>query len=179
MLTVRTLAADDVSLIAEVDRSEHVDVEYAVIDGRLEERPVSLAEIPSWDREGSGEHSVAAKMEHCADLIADGAVFLGAFDGDALMGVAIVHPSLEPGLGWLAFLHVSRPHRRQGAARGLWDAAADLARRAGARSIYVSAVPTGSALGFYLGQGCRLAEPVHPMLFAKEPDDIHLVCPLS
>jgi GNAT superfamily N-acetyltransferase len=173
---VRRLAADDVSLIAEVDRSEHVEVEYKVIDGRLEERPVSMAEIPSWDREGFGEHSVATQIEHCGELLADGAALLGAFDGDALMGLAIVHPAFEPGLGWLAFLHVSREHRRHGAARELWRAAAELARRAGARSRYVSATPTGSAVGFYLGRGCRLAQPVHPRLFAEEPDDIHLIC---
>jgi hypothetical protein len=34
-------------------------------------------------------------------------------------------------------------------------------------------------VGFYLRQGCRLADPVHPDLWAKEPDDIHLVCPLD
>jgi ribosomal protein S18 acetylase RimI-like enzyme len=176
---VRRLTAEDLALIAELDRSEHVDVEYTVMEGRLQERPVSMAEIPSWDQEGCGEHSVAAKAAHCADLLATGAVLLGAFDGDALMGLTIIHPSFEPGLGWLAFLHVSRPHRRRGAARELWRAAAEVAREAGARSLYVSATPTGSAVGFYLGQGCRLARPVHPTLFAEEPDDIHLVCPLT
>lgn len=40
---------------------------------------------------------------------------------------------------------------------------------------YVSATPTGSAVGFYLGQGCRLADPGHSALFADEPEDIHLV----
>ncbi len=27
-------------------------------------------------------------------------------------------------------------------------------------------------------QGCHRAEAVHPALFAKEPEDIHLVCSL-
>jgi len=31
------------------------------------------------------------------------------------------------------------------------------------------------AVGFYLSRGCRLADPVHPVLFGHEPDDIHLV----
>jgi len=75
----------------------------------------------------------------------------------------------------LAFLHVSRPYRRQGAAQALWNAATDIAVANGATSIYVSATPTGSAIGFYLRQGCRLARPVHPDLFAAEPEDIHLV----
>ena len=95
------------------------------------------------------------------------------------MGLATVHPTFEPGLAWLATLHVSRPHRRSGAASALWDAGVALAREAGARSLYVSATPTGSAVGFYLGRGCRLADPVHPGLFAREPEDIHLTCALD
>jgi hypothetical protein len=47
----------------------------------------------------------------------------------------------------------------------------DRALAAEATSIYVSAAPTGSAVGFYLNQGCQLADPVHPALFAKEPED--------
>jgi CTP synthase len=48
-----------------------------------------------------------------------------------------------------------------------------------AESIYVSATPTASAVGFYLRQHCHLAHPVHPDLFAAEPDDIHFVCSLN
>lgn len=95
------------------------------------------------------------------------------------MGLATVHPTFEPALAWLATLHVSRPHRPRGAASVLWDAAVGLAREAGARRLYVSATPTGSAVGFYLGRGCRLADPVHPELVAREPHDIHLVCLLD
>jgi GNAT superfamily N-acetyltransferase len=174
-MRVRSLLADDVSLIATIDRSEHVDVQYGVIDGQLTEQPVAMIEIPTWDRTGSGPYSVAAQVDFCASLIADGAILLGSFDEDRAVGLAVVDPSFESRLAWLAFLHVSRPHRRRGVARALWDAAVDLALAAAAESIYVSAVPTGSAVAFYLRQGCRLADPVHPALFAKEPEDIHLV----
>jgi len=102
-------------------------------------------------------------------------ICFGAFDGERPVGLAIVHPAFEPLLAWLAFLHVSRPYRRRGAAQALWNVAADIATANGAESIYVSATPTGSAVGFYLRQGCRLAQPVHPDLFAAEPEDIHLV----
>lgn len=176
---VRRLLADDVSLVAAIDRSEHVDVGYGVIDGLLTEQPVVMAEIPAWDPTGSGPHSVAAQIDFCADLVARGAVPLGAFDDERFVGLAVVDPSFEPRLAWLAFLHISRPDRRTGAASALWRAAAEVARDAGAESMYVSATPTGSAVGFYLRQGCRLADPVHPTLFAHEPEDIHLVCSLS
>src|SRR5207249_1049373 len=52
-------------------------------------------------------------------------------------------PRFDGLLAWLAFLHVSRPHRRRGVASALWNEAVDLALAAGAGSLYVSAVPTG------------------------------------
>lgn len=179
-MKVRRLESADVALVASIDRSEHVEVQYRVEAGRLVEAPVEVADIPPWDVNGSGEHSVARHIAFCASVVARGAALLGAVDDDGdLMGLATVHPTFEPRLAWLATLHVSRPHRRRGAASALWDAGVDLARGAGARALYVSATPTGSAVGFYLGRGCRLADPVHPRLFAEEPEDIHLVYPLA
>ena len=179
-MKVRRLEPSDVALVASIDRSEHVEVQYRVGDGRLVEAPVFMADIPPWDRDGSGEHSVASHIAFCSSIVADGAALLGAFDDDGeLMGLATVHPKFEPRLAWLATLHVSRAHRPRGAASALWDAGVALAREAGARSFYVSATPTGSAVGFYLSRGCRLADPVHPELFTREPEDIHLVCLLD
>jgi len=176
---VRCLARADVVLVGHIDRSERVDVEYEVIDGQLRERPVTFEEIPAWDPTGSGPHSVAHMIEFCASVVDAGGTLLGAFEGEELLGVAVVHPTFEAGLAWLAFLHVSRPHRRRGAASALWEEAVELAHGARAHALYVSATPTGSAVGFYLAHGCRLADPVHPALFADEPDDIHLVVSLD
>jgi len=172
---VRRLGVEDIGLIARIDRSEHVEVEYRIVDGRLTERPVSMTEIPPWDPEGAGSHSVAAKIAEVRPLVAGGAALFGAFAGDRFLGVAVVDGSFEPSLAWLAFLHVSRPSRRQGIASALWDAAFGVAAAAAAQSIYVSATPTGSAVRFYLSRGCVLADPVHAALYAKEPEDIHLV----
>ncbi len=177
-MNIRHLGLDDVDLIASIDRSEHIETEYCVVAGELRERPVSISDIPPWDLEGDGPHSVAYQIGVCADLVRNGAVLLGAFDDDQLLGLAVVNPSFGPRMAWLAFLHVSAPSRRRGVATELWEAAAELARASGAEMLYVSATPTGSAVGFYLRQGCGLADPPHPVLWAKEPDDIHLICPL-
>jgi GNAT superfamily N-acetyltransferase len=174
-MQVGRLQAEDVALVAAIDRSEHVDVEYCVIDGELQQIPAATTEVPAWDPTGSGPHTVAAEIAFCESVVARGGILLGASDGECTAGLAIVHRAFEPRLAWLAFLHVSRPYRRRGAAQALWNAAADVAVAAGAESIYVSATPTASAVGFYLRQGCRLAQPVHPELFAAEPEDIHLV----
>lgn len=178
-MELRHLDATDVSLIARIDRSEHVDVQYAVRDGQLVEAPVVMEDIPTWSDDGR-EHSITKMLEFCTPILEGGATLLGAFtDDDELVGLAIVDPTFEPPLAWLALLHVSRSHRRTGAATALWAAAARLASGDGATAMYVSATPTGSAVGFYLSQGCRLADPVHPALFEHEPEDIHLICDLG
>lgn len=175
---VQRLGVDEVGLIASIDRSERVEVEYIVAHGQLVERPVSLSDIPRWDSAGTGPHSVAAQVAFCEPLVAGGAVLLGVVEGDEAVGMAVVDGSFEPSLAWLAFLYVTRPYRRRGVASALWSAAIEVAAAAGADSVYVSAVPTGSAVGFYLSRGCELADPPHPALYEKEPDDIHLVYPL-
>lgn len=178
-MRVSRLQAEDVSRVASIERSEHVDVQYRVIHGELREFPAVITEIAAWDPTGSGPHSIAAEIAFCSSVVARGGVLLGAFDANHTAGLAIVDPVFEPPLAWLAFLHVSRPYRRRGAAQALWNVAVDIAVADGAESMYVSATPTESAVGFYLRQGCRLAHPVHPDLFAAEPEDIHLVCSLK
>jgi ribosomal protein S18 acetylase RimI-like enzyme len=178
-MRVRRLQAEDLSRVASIERSERVDIQYRVIDGELHKFPTAIAEVPSWDPTGSGPHSVAAHVTFCSSVVARGGAVLGAFDGEHTAGLAIVDPLFEPKLAWLAFLHVSRPYRRRGAAQALWDAAVGIAMAAGAESMYISANPTEAAVGFYLRQGCRLANPVNPNLFAAEPEDIHFICSLK
>jgi len=180
-VTIRVVerGADDIpDLVGAIDRSEHIEHEYEVVDGVLRERPPTMTDIPDWSHDGDGDFTVAKQVRFCRSVVARGGEVIAALDGDDMMGFVIVVPRFEPPLAWLAWLHVSRPHRRKGAASALWAEAVRRARDAGATSLYVSAVPTDSALGFYFSRGCVLADPPHPELFADEPDDIHLVCPL-
>ena len=180
MIEIRRLAPSEISMIAGIDRSESVEVQYEVRDGQIVERPVSMADIPDWDREGDGEHSLAHQLRVGAEHLTAGGILLGAItDQGDIAGAAIVDPDFEPPIAWLAWLHVSRPHRRLGVAHALWTEATALARAAGATSMYISATPTGSAVGFYLAHGAVLADPVHPVLFEREPDDVHLVALVS
>jgi len=89
-----------------------------------------------------------------------------------------VDSAFEEATAWFAFLHVSRSYRRRGVASALWAAGVEVAASADAISMYVSATPSGSAVGFYASRGCRLAENPHPALFAEEPEDIHLIFPI-
>ncbi len=172
---IRLLAPGDLRLaVASIDRSETVETAYRLRDGELEPRSVRW-EVPRWDPEGDGPHSVSRIVAGLEPVLERGGILMGAFAGDDPAGVAVVEACFEPTMAWLAFLHVGRRFRRRGVASALWDRAAALAANAGAASMYVSATETGSAVGFYLSRGCELADPPHPGLLAMEPDDIHLV----
>jgi GNAT superfamily N-acetyltransferase len=176
---VRRLSLADLSLLRRIDRSEHQRVRYVVTDGQLVSHPFDFR-VPAWDQDGDGDHSVAAKIAFAERIVARGADLLGAFVADEVAGLAIVEAELAPGTAWLALMHVDRRHRRRGVASRLWEAAADRARDKGASTMYVSATPSDSAVGFYLSRGCRLAarSEINDRLYELEPDDIHLVCDL-
>lgn len=175
-IDVRFLAPGDIGLLREIDRSEQLEVEYSVEGGRLVPTKTDLS-VPPWDPSGSGDHSVRSLIDFCRPHLDEGAQLLGAFDDDAIVGMALVESALRPGLGWLALLHVSNGRRRGGVGQALWSAAVSVVRDSGANAMYVSATPTGSAVHFYLKQGCQLAGPdeIVPELFTLEPDDVHLV----
>jgi GNAT superfamily N-acetyltransferase len=176
-MELRHLLPEDVTLIGEIDRSEEISVGYIVEDGELVRSECRWV-VPTWDPEGSGAHSVVAQVAHWRPVLERGAVLIGAFEGDHLAGLVIVAPDFEADMAWLAFLHVTRPFRRQGVATRLWDEAVRIAAAGGASSLYISAAPTESAVGFYLSKGCHLTPP-HPVLFAEEPEDIHLELSLA
>lgn len=173
-MEIRHLPADDLALIGDIDRSEDIDLAYSVESGELASFPVQWL-VPNWDPLGPGEHSVAHQIETWRPVLERGGVLLGAFDGETLAGLAIVEPAFEPGMAWLAFLHVGRPHRRRGAGTALWTEAEHIATASGAETMYVSSMPSASAVGFYLSRDCVLASPPHAVLYAMEPEDIHLI----
>jgi len=168
------LPATDVRRIAEIDRSEHITSAYTFTDGALRTEVVDW-DVPSWSRTGTGDHSVAAEIATWRPVIDRGAALIGACEGQTLLGLAIVEPEFEETLTWMAFLHVGRPHRRRGVASALWLDCEARARGTGSHAIYVSATPSASAVGFYLSRGCVPAAEPHAALYAKEPEDIHLI----
>ena len=177
-IDVRALGPDGIELIRKIDRSERIDTLYLVEHGRLRSEPADI-DVPPWDTEGDGEHSSAVRITDLRPIVESGAALLGGFVDDDFAGIAVVDPTFEGSLAWFTFLHVSRPYRRRGVAAALWEAGIEEAIAAGASSVYVSATPSGSAVGFYTSRGCRLASPPHPILFADEPEDIHFICPLA
>lgn len=173
------MSSDEIGLLAEIDRSEQLETLYRVVDGELVADETDFF-VPSWDPDGDGDHSVARIIGFADPVVQGGASFFGAFRGPELLGLVIVDAGYRPTVAWLALLHVTSPARRAGVASALWTAAAEVAHEAGAETMYVSSAPTGSAVGFYMSRGCRLAtkDEIIPELFELEPEDVHLVCEL-
>jgi len=176
-IIISRMKTADLNRISELDRSEHMRLAYVVSDGKLTQLEVDW-DVPTWFVDGDGDHSLTEQIAFCRSHLDQGGVMLGAFKNDLIVGAAIVRPVLRDDLAQLAFLHVSRRFRRQGIARRLMRKACEIAREAGSRRMYVSSIPSSSAVGFYVAQGCKLAEEVDPELYALEPEDIHLILDL-
>lgn len=174
MITLRDLQAHELHRLGEIDRSEHVTLSYRVEDGVLVSKAVAW-DVPRW----SDERVEGYVCEFVARLERGGicAAAEDTAEGGRLAGMAILAagpvetlPSLLP----LLFFHVSRPYRRRGVASRLLERVEHEARGLGVAGVYISATPTGSAVGFYLNHGATLLATPDPALQAAEPDDIHM-----
>jgi len=170
---IRRLAETELSRVAEIDRTERIDLIYEQRGTELVERRGNWS-APAWDRDGHGEHSVEAKrhaLEHFAD---SGGIALGAFSGGRLVGIGVIVPHLRPAIAQLAFLHVSAASRAAGIGSRLCDDLEVMARRAGDSEMVVSATPSENTVRFYLGRGYELMVEPLPELFELEPEDVHM-----
>lgn len=169
----RQLVAADLARIGEIDRTERIDVLYVQHGTRLEELAGDWSS-PPWKPEGQGEHSVAAQQASLESLTESGAIALGAFDGDRLVGIGVLVPHLRSGVSQLAYLHVSDGYRASGIGSLLSDQLERMAIGGGHSMIVVSATPSQNTVRFYRARGYELmAEPL-PELYALEPEDVHL-----
>jgi len=176
LIEIRRLEVEQLGKLRDIDRSEIIRVGYRQSGARLVRMNVN------WDDsgwvEGDGEHSFDRMIRGAEELVDLEGTALGAFDGDRLVGIAIYRPRLTESMGQLGLLHVSDGYRRRGIATRLFDNVCSLARADGADRLYVSATPSGSAVGFYLAKGFAPTDEPDPDLFAEEPDDIHMVLQL-
>jgi GNAT superfamily N-acetyltransferase len=168
VIAVRELSDADLGRLQEIDVSERITKVYRLADGAL------APETHDWTRPRWDEDAWRRQLTQWrADLKPD--VWLGAFAGGRLVGEASLRYRLSEGIAQLTTLHVDAEWRRKGVARALVGEVAEMARRSGAASLYVSATPSESAVGFYLSDGFEPAETPDPAMFALEPEDIHML----
>ena len=169
---MRLLTRDEVELIWTIDRSEVHHYIYELREGELLRVP-NYFEVPGWRPDAPAKETPVL-----LDRFDRGGTFVGVFDSEALIGISVLESARvgrDRDQMQLASLYVSRTYRGRGVGTQLFEAAASLAREAGAKALYVSSAPTENTVDFYLNRGCVLAPEPDPALLAAEPDDIHLV----
>lgn len=173
-IDVRSLRADELGRVREIDRAERIDAIYVQHGSRLERREGDLSS-PPWDPAGDGEHSVVGQQAALEAFVGGGALALGAFDGDVLVGIGVLVARIRPGIAQLAYLHVTSDARGRGIGARLSDELERIARDAGATSVVVSATPSVNTVDFYRRRGyAPMAEPL-PELLELEPEDVHML----
>ena len=172
-IAFRRLAREELSSVAEIDRTERIDLIYEQLGTELKQRRGNW-NSPAWDRTGNGERSVAAQRHALEQYVDLGGIALGAFSKGQLVGMGVVVPHIRPGIAQLAFLHVSEGFRATGIGRRLSDELDLIARDAGDTEIVVSATPSGNTVRFYMGRGYELMAKPLPDLYELEPEDVHM-----
>ena len=170
---IRRLARTELGRVAEIDRTERIDVIYEQRGTELVERPGNWS-ASAWDPDGHGEHSVEAQrcaLEHYVDA---GGIALGAVSGGRLVGIAVVVPHVRPAIAQLAFLHISAAFRAAGIGSRLCDDLELIASGAGDSEMVVSATPSDNTIRFYIGRGYALMAQPLSELFELEPEDVHM-----
>jgi GNAT superfamily N-acetyltransferase len=175
-VVIEPLPRDALWRMAEIDRSEDVQAHYQQVGTGLVSEAV-VDRVPDFYAEGDF-HSIPVLVKDWQPDLDAGGVLLGAFVGERLAGMAMLGTELADGVLQLALMFVDRPYRRRGIARALLEGIEAIARERGAAALYVSSVPSDSAVGFYLAQGFRVTEQL-PEAFKKEPEDVHMLLALA
>ncbi|HTN79413.1 MAG TPA: GNAT family N-acetyltransferase [Acidimicrobiales bacterium] len=170
---VRGLDRTELSRVAEIDRSERIEVQYEQHGTELVARHGTWNAKP-WDPDGHGEHSVKAQVHMLERYVDAGGIALGAFAGEGLVGIGVVVPHLRPGIAQLAYLMVTAPCRATGVGSRLCERLDEIAHAAGDSEMVVTATPSENTVRFYRGRGFEpMAEPFVE-LFELEPEDVHM-----
>lgn len=169
---IRPLQRSEVTDIWQIDRSEIIEEMYRLEGERLLLEP-QFYDVRGWP-EGEAEIYTPILLD-CHD---HGGVFLGAYLDGILVAVAVtdVRPvGTYRELHQLGFMHVDKTVRGLGLAGELYRRSVAIAKDAGAEGFYISATPTRRTIDFYLKQGAKVTTTPDPLLFEREPEDIHLI----
>lgn len=175
MIAILPMKLEDACRIRDIDRSEIINRVYRCEEGTLESTEAGH-ECPNWSEDDYREI-----ISRFAYELTNGGTAFGAFDGERLVGFAVLAHQLrgkDKNQLQLDLMYVTREYRRQGIGRRLLEALSRVAIAQGATSLYISSTETESAVQFYTSCGSRLTQEVDKELFDKEPYDIHMVRPL-
>lgn len=168
-ITLRPLDIGELSRVKEIEVSESGTTVYQQVGVGVE------SAYEEWYRPPRSEEVWCRYVESWKPILEKGGSAIGAFVGDALVGIAVLRFRLTKNMAQLAALFVSKDYRRLHVAQRLTEEVVRLARQRGAKALYVSATPSESAIGFYRSQGFEPTAQVNKELYELEPEDIHMV----
>jgi len=170
----RPIVTTDINseLFSRFSRKQVVDDCRRRVDGKWVVRKDPF--IDDWSEEDY--EWILKKMQN---IIEEGGLLYGAFEGEYLKGFVSVLP--EP-LGSrrqyldLFFLFVSEEQRGKGMGKKLFAEARKWAREKGAESLYISAHSAIESQNFYRAMGCVDAEEISQLHVNHEPKDCQMEC---
>jgi predicted N-acetyltransferase YhbS len=172
----REVARQELGLFRRIDRAEQLTESYRLRGGSLELVPTPHF-VTGWQSEELDEY--VARLENLFDA---GGCVVGAFLSGAIVGMASLDfrpVGGDPTMMKLDMLYVGRDQRGAGVGKALTAQLVQKARARGASALYVSATPTRATVDAYLRMGAVLLATPDAELFAREPEDIHLVLRLA
>lgn len=141
----KKLSTEDLEHVYHIDRSENVETMYRPAGKNLEayDDSVEVSSDPAfWDN----------LLAWWKDELTAGAEAFGAYDGEKMAGIAMIKHGVRDGVDQIISMYVGAEYRLSGIAKSLYFELEDSARASGAKKLFVSTAPTGSAVGFYLSQ---------------------------
>lgn len=165
---LRKLAKNDLEAVHQIDRSESVEKMYRLSGEELESYDDSI--------ELEGDPAFWEKLlDRWRSDLDSGAEAIGAYDGETMIGIAIIKHGIRPGVDQIVATYVSADYRLSGIAKSLYLELEDLARAAGTQQLFVSTTPNGSAVGFYRSQGFEYSPGSTCTLDPEEEQHIPMV----
>lgn len=175
-LDMREMKAEDVRIIGMVNREETIEEEYvgAAVPGgmgltleRAKRRPP--LEVERWD-----EDEVQHRIGLWRPEIEKGGFFLGAFEGERLVGFVIVGHRHSDNSAEMSAIFVDRDYRRGGVGSSLMRASEEKAKACGLGALYIYSVATAPAVDFYLTCGYHVISIIDKSLVKHLPWDVVL-----
>ena len=103
-------------------------------------------------------------------------ISVGAMENGSIIGFSSVKRELYEERIILDMMQVSRSYRKQGIGKKLFEQAKELAKKAGAKQLYISAFSSEDTIAFYKSMGCVITDNPIMELATEEPCDLQMVC---
>ena len=166
---LRQMHVDEIPLIVRIDRSEELRAEYvcapveAGLGLRLIRQPVDPPRhIPNWSRA-----ELASRFALWRQNLNDGAVLVGAFHAETIVGFLLVTVHSAHHTGEIYSLFVDRSHRGKGLGTALLAAAEQHCRLRESSTLIVYTGHSAAAVDFYLKHGFRMVGIRDPRFATK------------